>query len=48
MVNSGKDTSEDIILEGNYSFANFGSDTSWEFTKDGKAYSGGNQYVMKG
>lgn len=37
---------KDVILNGRYVIPN--SDCGWEFTKDGKAYSGGNMNVMKG
>lgn len=36
----------DIILNGRYAIPN--TDSGWEFTKDGRAYSCGNMNVMKG
>ena len=37
---------KDVILNGRYAIPN--TDSGWEFTKDGKAYSWGNMNVMKG
>lgn len=47
-INSISETFKDIILDGQYTYAGYAGDITWNFSKDGKAAFGGNMFVNQG